>query len=689
MLFEEEEIPKGAQAAAWEWLERRKALSERIVDIVAIPWYMAESKFSAHFTRHKDYTGFDEVVCSLLLADSGCDSTVLRAALGLDAELGDKVLKAMIDPLKGTMVEGDATTWHLTERGRIYAREGRKFVRSKCEFSLFTDLQDPHVRDAHLYRALLGRWRPPGPEVTNAAAIMDSLRGNWAQGGTVMDCAAVQAQSYHDPGKGFYLENPELGGILLSVATLWVGVLEDFRMRQHHFHAFNPSDGREIPAVTRILNAAKGDKARDRVWSALRQAHADKIVSEPAPAAQQEEEKWVLQRLEEVEKLREDERKLASAAIVEERRSFDTLEFEQELEWLSRNCRGEWWLISPWIRMAAWEKRRQQVEQALRKGVHIFLGYSEPHHPGDTMVPHKVRSELLALQGRHSRLFVAELPQFHEKIMYAEVDGRKYEYTGSFNLLSFAAGNQEKIGRENMRRLRWGEDSTANRQRHLDAFQQYYAGKWAAAFLALGQADLGGRKQILEADARLKEILRDYAPFAKHLGGPAGEMFQARYAAEEDRLQQALDEWHRGQLAAELSEIRSLPSLPRTATGERLQRILDRLRTDRMPESRFETELQDLRRLLDGLAFQSEIEGWERELAAKPASITEAEGKGMRQRLDQMPGRFPHADRSLLDQALQAARARLEARVPKAGLTVVGKIDLPPQSPTRKKKKHP
>lgn len=688
MLFEQNTLPEGPYALAWQHLESHKSLTERVVDVVPIPWFLAESGFSGQYTCRKDYEAFDEVVCGLLLAQPGCDSPTLRAALGLDAELGDRVLNRMIEPLKGTMIDGDASYWYLTDRGRTYAGEGRKFVRNACKFALSLDLQDWQVREAQLIRKAVGEWKETGPEVNNADSIKASVEKQWENRDKLLDWVGVQVPSYHSPSKGMYLEEWGLKAIRILQATVLVGVLEDVQDHHLHYIAFHAQDGKEIAAITQVLNAPDKEKARERVQAAIRKRNADSIVAEAhVPEPQQQDEAWIREKSLSLQSLPKEEKGKAAAAILNERKSFDTVEFEQELERLSQQGSGEWWLISPWIRSAAWAKRKRQVERALGRGVVVFLGYSQPHVAGEEMVPADVLRDIKALQDRHPKLFVGQLPQFHEKIMYAEVQGQRYEYTGSFNLLSFAAGNQERIGRENMRRLQWGEDSTANRDKHLHWFRQYYAAKWDASFKALEGADLTERKDILTADRALKEIVQQFEPFVDHCGGELAEGFRQRCTQLRHRQATALHEWQRRQLRVQTDELKTLRPMSKAEADRHLRSALDRLKTDSIPESAFATEIKVLRQGLEQLAIPYEFDQWTRELNGLPGTLTEGDRKRYQERLDRLRSSFPHADPQLLDEAYQGGQQLLKEKQPEVGLKVVGKIDLPPENHGGKKKK--
>lgn len=155
---------------------------------------------------------------------------------------------------------------------------------------------------------------------------------------------------------------------------------------------------------------------------------------------------------------------------------YDTPEFEYELESIfSNNNNEEVWLISPWIKKAAFlGKRRKSIVQFLDRGGAVFIGYSAPERQGEEMVDIDCMNIIRQLDSIYPKFYYLELPVFHIKNVIEYRKGITTLYSGSFNVLSFYIDNDTKYYRlEQMAVANKGE-ATKNRMNNLELFAHKY-----------------------------------------------------------------------------------------------------------------------------------------------------------------------------------------------------------------------
>ncbi|MCB9234207.1 MAG: hypothetical protein H6581_21300 [Bacteroidia bacterium] len=464
MIFDQNINADSRELRNWETLENLCGLTQRVLGITTYKWKFARYDYHGGGTRRKPFELFDDVICKLLLQKDGLSAQKLQSLLGLDDDLGQKAFFELLAPLKESMIAGDSSYYSLTEKGRLYAREGSKYEQFTKDFSLILDLQNPvDLHGENLINAL-GK---PG--------VIPDQEPYPLEFSQVLRYAESQEPSVHLPEKGFYLDGvQEKGSGVLGVEVL-IGIIEDFDAHQEFFYALNPETGKTIPQLIKLLNHPEFEHLRQELFEKFTSEHlADQRDEEKLPA-QKEEEMERVDLKSQLPALPEGTRKEKEREIKEkaesQRKSFNTLQFEAELERIASMCRKECWMISPWVRPKAFEKRKEQIKKMLKQGASVMIGYSSPYRRGDEEISSEILNLLTLWEKEEEGFFFAELPPFHEKIMMVDLgNGEKYEYTGSFNILSFSATGKFRFGSENMRRLSWGEDSESNYQNYRTHF---------------------------------------------------------------------------------------------------------------------------------------------------------------------------------------------------------------------------
>lgn len=159
---------------------------------------------------------------------------------------------------------------------------------------------------------------------------------------------------------------------------------------------------------------------------------------------------------------------------------YDSMEFETELREIFESHRNqEIWLISPWIRNAAFLRYREpQIRKFLDKGGAIFIGYSQPEKYGEEMVEPMSMTFLKQLDELYDRFYFTELPKFHFKNVIEYKAKVATLYTGSFNVLSFSINKNTEHYRMEHMMLANKEAAIETRQKYLGQFAQNYVERY-------------------------------------------------------------------------------------------------------------------------------------------------------------------------------------------------------------------
>jgi hypothetical protein len=685
MLLDQENDLQDARAAAWKKLEAEKSFTERVVAVVEFPWYFAEIQCKGKGTRKQAFEMFDDIICGLLLAREGLSGLAMRETLGLADNLGEKAFAAMLSPLLGTMVDGDESYYALTAQGRTYARSGSKYKRYEEPFKVIVDMHDSRNPKGHTHHAAIGKTLTVKPgdgiNITNMEA---SLRKYFEPISTLLPYVEAQDPKMHLPEKGFYLEEAQLTQICFETCKLWVGVLEDVEAQDNHYVVLLPEGLKPLPDLTAILNAPNKKELRLWVTKAVADQYPQELVQAAKTEAQIVEEQWLLDQAKTLAALPKAEKVAAVAAALDTRKSFSTYEFEDEIERLCQTCKGELWMISPWIRPAAFDKRWRQIERVLKNGAKVFLGYSAPHERDKEMIAPALQQKLADLQRRNPNLFVAELPTFHEKIMFADLgNGQRYEYTGSFNVLSFAVGSQDQIGRENMRRLQWGEDSERNYAYQRAAFEAYHVAELNLHLDDLPKDISSVRAEIAKTETQLTQIQARFLAFFAYLGGKPQTHFDARIAALWQQIHAAKRICLLGELAQAHAQLGTQRTLSPAAKEEEAKKIADRIQTIGLQVADVQAEWNGLEALRETKAQLHEIEALTQKLTMQRTEMIASEKAAYEKEIARIKTAYLKAHVAENQPPIENFETLLQERTAK-GLKIVGKVELPNKNPTPK-----
>ncbi len=682
MLLDQTHTEDAAFAAAWKALETERALTERLVAVVSLPWYYARVKFTGKGTRKQAFELLDEIICGLLLVEDGLSGDQMRNLLGLQDDLGERAFETMLRPLQGNMVLGDNSYYALSDQGRIYAKAGSKYKPYRDPFEVIVDMSDsrnPKVKEVH---ATIGKTKVVGPEDgINIGKMQESLQKYFASIATLLPYVQAQTPNMHLPEKGFYLEQAQLENTRFETCNLWVGIFEDLETHTCFYEALLQEGLKPLPTISQVLSDPARKDLHDRIAVAVAKQCADELVQDSPPHAQVQDELWLLEKAKTLDEIPEPQLQAAVATILDERKTFSTQAFEDEIDQISKACKGELWIISPWIKPAAFEKRRIQIERLLKNGCKVFIGYSAPHERGVEMVDTALLSRLSVMQSAHPQLFVAELPQFHEKLMYADHgNGKRYEYTGSFNVLSFAIGNQNKIGRENMRRLQWGTDSQHNYDYQHAAFTAHYQTKLKRALDNFPHAIAQDRSAIAIFQKDLNRLGADFNSFFQYIGGKNEVEFAHQVNLLGERLETAKKDWIGLKIQEDMQAFSKIASLAPASAKDAVKKAADRIAEIGLTPALLANELNALKSLCETKAFRFDLEALRKKIDSHEIQWIASDEVRYEKELGRMRQAYPLAILAELA-ALQAGiETQILEKSQRMALKIVDKIDLPDPS---------
>lgn len=674
MFFDQEKEIDKSLKASWTRINSTLGLTERLVGITNWPWEFLEIEFWGKGTKKKPFELFDEIICGLLLIEEGIEGERMRELLGLSDELGTKAFKQMLDPLLGSMVEGDESYYFLNERGQEYAKQGAKYENFERTFTLVFDPQNPEIKNAAAMRS--GMIGAKNSKLGGAEMIREDILEITENLQELKPYVLEQAPQVHLPEKGFFLDGAKLNNVKNQESEIHIGIIENFQDESIRLLALIPKTQKPIPIINNFLNSWEGEELAEEIIEKFRSEHTEELVLLDKSDSQLADEEWLEEHARMVTEGEVPEPEKIKA-IKAQRCNFNTLEFEEEIDWLTRNCRGELWIISPWIRRHAFSRREKQIKELLKNGCKVFLGYSSPHNAGEEMVASPAEKSLRSLQQQNKELFVAELPQFHEKLILADIgNGTKFEYTGSFNVLSFSADGKDRIGRENMRRLKWGKDSDENYQYLSNQFGNFYLEQFKQVtkpLLTLSPAL--EVKEIKNAEKTLENALDKASPLLTILGGSQQAELEKIKTKIETNLEKARTEIIKQLLEDQRDALLELRPLTKEKAKAEEKTLRDSLASFSLPKETFSLETEEIKSLIQQGRTLDKIAVLTRELKGKEETLLSGEKRKFEDRIQTLKEEYDTLPDSLkgpinkLDELLREKSAV-------KGLKVVGKIDL-------------
>ena len=461
-----------------EVASKEKKLVERIIGFTDFDWHFTVAKFKGTCSQPIDFNVFDEVLCNLLSIEQMSAEKIGRI-LGLDIQTDpaekEILLSAINELKKDKMIEGDESIYWLTELGKEYAENGVKFSTFNREFDLYIDLISGIKENIKNIFADLKSEK----QYTNSNFIPTTLD-------EIKALAEQQAPEIHFPKKKFFLQDAVMQKAESFKAKVWVVLLENFRDNTIRAIVYDEKQDKTIEILSNALDKLEDEK-QNLLEKLTKVSDNEDFIVEFTNEEKQEEqiaiENELIQKKEEIEVAIEAQNiekvKEITNQIFSIKRHFNSLEFEIELKRLFDETANDLWIISPWIKKYATERRIPFFEKYLRKGGRIFVAYSEPENETNVMADEDTFNKLLELEKGYQNFYLHQLPKFHYKRVWIRNNGEEnFYYTGSYNILSFfVKQGLQNVRQEEMTKLDWSEENNSEYSEIFTRFGAKYLNK--------------------------------------------------------------------------------------------------------------------------------------------------------------------------------------------------------------------
>ncbi len=469
---EKKDVSSSLDLKIIEAASREKKLIERIIGFTDFDWQYTIGKYEGTCSQPMKFTLFDEVLSGLLLIEEmGMDK--LGPILGLDVQTDpaerEILVSAINDLRKDGMIDGDESVYWLTDIGREYAKKGEKFSTFQKKFDLYIDNVGSIKEKAKEVFSDLRSRKLLSVNENNVPKNIEEIK----------PLAELQAPEIHFPDKGFRLQSCKNIAIETYVAKVWVILLENFRDNAIRTLVYDEKKEQIIEPLSEAF-----DKLEDKKQKVLQKlidigeqedfsiTYTDEKKNETQIAL----EKELIEKQSEIDKAIEEKNieKVSEIQkqIIVSKRLFNSLEFEIELKRLFDETTSDMWIISPWIKKNAINRRLPFFEKYLQKGGRIFVAYSLPENNTE-MADEEALTKLLELERKYQNFYIHQLPPFHYKRVWIR-DNKKQEhlyYTGSYNILSFfVKQGYQNVRQEEMTKLLWEEE---NENEYKEVFRQF------------------------------------------------------------------------------------------------------------------------------------------------------------------------------------------------------------------------
>ena len=535
-----------------EAASREKKLIERIVGFTDFDWQYTIGKYEGTCSQPMKFTLFDEVLSDLLLIEEmGMDK--LGTILGLDVETDpaerEILVSAINDLRKDGMIDGDESVYWLTDIGREYAKNGEKFSTFQKNFDLYIDNVGSIDEKAKEVFSDLRSRKLLSVNENNVPKNIEEIK----------PLAELQAPEIHFPDKGFRLQSCKNIAIETYLAKVWVILLENFRDNTIRTLVYDEKKEQIIEPLSEAFDQLEDEKQAilEKLIKISEQEDFSVVYTdEPKQEAQIVIENDLIQKQHEIELAIEsqDIEKVSKIQkeVVKGKRLFNSLEFEVELKRLFDETRCDMWIISPWIKRNAINRRLPFFEQYLQKGGRIFIAYSLPENDTE-MADENALNKLLELEKRHQNFYIHQLPSFHYKRVWIRDDKREEHlyYTGSYNILSFfVKQGLQNVRQEEMTKLLWDEE---NENEYKEVLTQFAAKYMEQATLEFEQLITSAPENIdKEFLKKIKSLTNNKLRFFvnKNIEG-----FDDEYTALQDKKEEKLKLYKRLYFDCEIDDI--------------------------------------------------------------------------------------------------------------------------------------
>lgn len=457
-----------------------KRTSERVIGITNIDYTYARLTYNGTTVRPEPITPLERAVVGIIDIDGDTSLEKVGKILGLDIEHDnaekDMLLEAINKMKDYGMLEGDESYFSLTEKGKVFAKEGERPVTYTKAFSISYDDNHPDYLylDADFSSSKLTNETVP---ISSTATLNDI--------NTIKAFAEVQAPSVQNEKNRYILQSATLKSAESIVANIFVVILQSIRdENEYRVFAYDDTQKSILPHLSELIQ-------NEREWTSLlleQCINNSLTLSEedggwtivPSEQEKNDEQKALEAELVQCEDDEAEGKEIESNDLerLHKKAIYDQVSFEFELDKIFRQDNpDEVWVISPFVSWSFVKVRTKQFEPLLKANKRIFIAYSEPYDNRPTISPEAeqaVMKEINRLSKTYPNFYHVELPKFHTKQILEVKNGQCVLFNGSFNVLSFdnvSAGR--KVSREEMA-LVHHQVAISKHQEYIETFASIY-----------------------------------------------------------------------------------------------------------------------------------------------------------------------------------------------------------------------
>ena len=462
-----------------------KRTSERVIGITRINYTYNRLTYDGTTVRPEPITPLERAMVGIIDIDGDASLEKVGKILGLDVEhdIAEKdMLLEAIDKMKGYgMLEGDESFFSLTEKGKVFAKEGERPVTYNKAFSISYDFRHPE------YLYLAADFSNSDVKKENeilSSELINSMTGlNEIQ--SIKSFAEVQAPGVQNEKNRYILQSALLRNAETIEAKVFVVFLQSIRdEKDYRVFAYDDSQNTILPHLSELIQS-------DGEWFSLL---LEQCITKSLTISE-EDGGWTIVSSEQE---KNDEQKAIEAELVQceddeaegkviegndlerlhKKAIYDQVSFEYELEKIFKQDNpDEVWLISPFVSWSFVKVRTKQFEPLLKANKRIFIAYSEPYDNRPTISPEAeqaVKKEINRLSKTYPNFYHVELPKFHTKQVLEVKNGQCVLFNGSFNVLSFDnVSGGRKVSREEMA-LVHHQVAISKHQEYIETFAGIY-----------------------------------------------------------------------------------------------------------------------------------------------------------------------------------------------------------------------
>lgn len=379
-------------------------LEQAILGILAV-------EESCSFERLGDIVGFK------VIQDSA-EATILERSLEQLRKMG--------------AIEGVDDIICLTQQGRTFASVGKHQESETYKFKLWVDYK--HKTLLNLQDCIQGQiTQVPLKEIIMEELSLEDIRL----------IAGKQAQRVHNPSDERFLDSATLIKQTEFTYQLYVCFVRDVLTNNLKIYVYDDNQHCMLDALSPIIQ-----NDTELLNELMTHVPVDTFVPEEALNTEPESS---LSSMIEDNQITIEVSDEVGVKRLHKRSLYDEMTFEAELKTIfTEDNPDEIWLISPWIGYFFVKCRLPMIKVALEKGKKVFIAYSKKD-PRDKsqrneMVDPTAQREIDKLIATYPNFYCAELINcFHTKNVFEIKGNQCIMFSGSFNVLSFAIQEDNKV----------------------------------------------------------------------------------------------------------------------------------------------------------------------------------------------------------------------------------------------------